>query len=173
MSESLESHFLELVRENRAKILRVCRVYAWTAQDQEDLYQEILFHIWRALPSLRQADFAGTWLYRIALNTAISHVRKSAANKKRQTSSSSDRLEEVPDHRQSGEPSTSSEAEALYAAIGKTRQSRTRGHHHYFWEELSYEQIAEVMGLSASHVGVMLYRAKKKVAGWLQEGGPT
>jgi RNA polymerase sigma-70 factor, ECF subfamily len=172
LSESLESHFLELVRENRAKILRVCGVYAWTAQDREDLYQEILFHIWRALPSLKQADFAATWLYRIALNTAISHARKSAANKKRQTSSSSDRLEEVPDHRQSGEPSTSSEAEALYAAIGKLDKVE-RAVITLFLEELSYEQIAEVMGLSASHVGVMLHRAKKKVAGWMQEGGPA
>jgi RNA polymerase sigma-70 factor, ECF subfamily len=172
LAELLESQFLELVRENRQKILRVCRVYAWTAPDREDLYQEILFHIWRALPSLKQADFAGTWLYRIAMNTAISHVRKSSTSRKYKTDGTPDRLEEIPDHRQSCEPDASNEVDALYVAIGKLDKVE-RAIITLFLEELSYEQIGEVMGLSASHVGVMLHRAKKKVASWMQEGGPA
>jgi RNA polymerase sigma-70 factor (ECF subfamily) len=172
LAAELETRFLKLVRENRAKILRICRVYAWTAQDREDLYQEILFHVWRALPSLKQPDFASTWLYRIAMNTAISHVRKSTASKKARGGKASDRLEEVPDHRQQGEPSANSEVDALYGTIGRLDKVE-RAVITLFLEELTYEQIGEIMGLSASHVGVMLHRAKKKVAGWMQEGGST
>jgi RNA polymerase sigma-70 factor, ECF subfamily len=172
LAAELETRFLELVRDNRQKILRVCRVYAWSAQDREDLYQEIVFQIWRALPTLKQPNFADTWLYRIAMNTAISHVRKSTASKKTKAGSALERLEEVPDHRQQGERSASSEVDALYSAIGKLDKVE-RAVITLFLEELSYEQIGEIMGLSASHVGVMLHRAKKKVAGWMQERGPA
>ncbi len=78
-----EHKFLELVDENRNRILRVCRVYAWNATDQDDLYQEILFQIWRSLPTLKEKQFANTWLYRVAINTSISFVRKRATNSDR------------------------------------------------------------------------------------------
>ena len=71
-----EQSFLELLNENRNRILRVCRVYVWNSADQDDLYQEILFHIWRGLPGLREKRFANTWVCRVAINTAISFVRK-------------------------------------------------------------------------------------------------
>jgi DNA-directed RNA polymerase specialized sigma24 family protein len=69
-----DARFLELIAENRPKLLKVCRVYAWAREDRDDLYQEILFQIWRALPSLKDNSLANTWLYRIALNTAITFV---------------------------------------------------------------------------------------------------
>src|SRR5947199_4436348 len=71
-----EHKFLELVNENRNRILRVCRAYSWNSADQDDLYQDILIQIWRGLPALKEKQFANTWLYRVAINTAISFVRK-------------------------------------------------------------------------------------------------
>src|SRR6478672_13075436 len=71
------------MNENRNRILKVCRVYAWNPSDQEDLYQEILFQIWRALPGLKENAYANTWLYRIAINTSISFTRKRAARGRR------------------------------------------------------------------------------------------
>jgi RNA polymerase sigma-70 factor, ECF subfamily len=55
-----EHKFLELVNENRNRILRVCRVYAWHSADHDDLYQEIVFQIWRGLPALKEKQFANT-----------------------------------------------------------------------------------------------------------------
>jgi len=74
-----EKQFLELIDENRARILKVCRVYAWNVADRDDLYQEIVFQIWRGLPGLKTSSHAGTWLYRVAINTSISFVRKRTA----------------------------------------------------------------------------------------------
>src|SRR4051812_23139060 len=74
-----EHTFLQLVNENQNKILKVCRVYTWNSADRDDLYQEILFQIWRALPGLKEKQFANTWLYRVAINTAIAFVRKRAS----------------------------------------------------------------------------------------------
>src|SRR3989440_9878668 len=68
-----------MINGNRPRILKVCRVYAWNAADRDDLYQEILFQIWRALPGLKESNHANTWLYRIAINTSISFVRRRAA----------------------------------------------------------------------------------------------
>jgi RNA polymerase sigma-70 factor (ECF subfamily) len=154
----LETTFLTLLQENRQKILRVCRVYAWTAQDREDLYQEVLFQIWRALPNLQEPAHANTWLYRIALNTAISFVRKSAASKRHKISLEDGHLQQIAPQ-QSNNPQT----DALYEAIGKLDKLE-RAVMTLFLEEMSYEQIADIMGLNAGHVGVMLHRAKKKLS---------
>src|SRR3954468_13990097 len=78
-----EQKFLELVNENRNRILRVCRVYAWNSADQDDLYQEIVFQIWGGLPALKEKQFANTWLYRVAINTSITFVRKRASRSDR------------------------------------------------------------------------------------------
>ena len=80
-----EAEFLKLIEENRPKILKICRAYAWNPSDRDDLYQEILFQIWRALPGLKENAYAGTWLYRVALNTSISFVRKHAGRHRRAT----------------------------------------------------------------------------------------
>src|SRR5438045_8021578 len=68
-----------MINGNRPRILKICRVYAWNAADRDDLYQEILFQIWRGLPGLKESNHANTWLYRIAINTSISFVRRRAA----------------------------------------------------------------------------------------------
>lgn len=86
-----------MIGENRPKLLKICRVYAWGRADQEDLYQEMLFQIWRALPSLREEAHAGTWLYRIALNTAISFVRKDKSLRSRLVSAIDEAIHDVPD----------------------------------------------------------------------------
>ena len=78
-----EQKFLELLNENQNRVLRICRVYAWNSADQDDLYQEILFQIWRGLPDLKEKQFANTWLYRVAINTALSFVRKRASRSDR------------------------------------------------------------------------------------------
>ena len=168
---SLEIRFQELHQENRQKILRICHVYAWTPQDREDLYQEILFQIWRTLPSLKEPTYANTWLYRIALNTAISFVRKNAVSRQSKTPLEQDQLAELPDHRQQTK-SQNPRIDALYNAIGKLDKME-RAVMTLFLEEMSYEQIAEIMGLNSSHVGVMLHRAKKKLSMWLTDEVPV
>ena len=103
-----EHKFLELVNENRNRILRVCRVYSWNSADQDDLYQEILFQIWRGLPALKEKQFANTWLYRVAINTAISFVRKRASRSDRVIHFEHADLTRTIESRQAPDPSKSS-----------------------------------------------------------------
>ncbi len=112
-----EHKFLELVNENRSRILKVCRVYAWNSADQDDLYQEILFQIWRGLPALKEKQFANTWLYRVAINTAISFVRKRAIRSDRVVYVEPADLTRAIESRQTTEEHTDDRIANLYTAI--------------------------------------------------------
>jgi RNA polymerase sigma-70 factor (ECF subfamily) len=166
-----EQNFLELVNENRNKILRVCRVYAWNSTDQDDLYQEILFQIWRGLPALKENQFANTWLYRVAINTAISFVRKRASFAGRVVHFEHADLTRTIESRQTTEDNTNDRIADLYTAIYKL-DPLEKALVTLFLDDLSYEQIAEATGISANHVGVMLHRAKKKLSGLMMEEAP-
>lgn len=166
-----EHKFLELVNENRNRILRVCRVYAWNSADQDDLYQEILFQIWRGLPALKENQFAGTWLYRVAINTAISFVRKRTSFVGRVVHFDHADLTRTIESRQTTEDNTNDRIADLYTAIYKL-DPLEKALVTLFLEDLSYEQMAEATGMSANHVGVMLHRAKKKLSGLMMEEAP-
>ncbi len=166
-----ERRFLELINENRNRILRVCRVYAWNSADQDDLYQEILFQIWRGLPALREKQFANTWLYRVAINTAISFVRKRASRSDRVIHFEHADLTRTIESRQASEENTQNRMADLYTAIYKL-DTLEKALVTLFLEDLSYEQIAEATGISANNVGVMLHRAKKKLSCLMKEEAP-
>jgi RNA polymerase sigma-70 factor, ECF subfamily len=163
-----EQRFLDLIDGNRPRILKVCRVYAWNAADRDDLYQEIVFQIWRALPGLKESTHANTWLYRIAINTSISFVRKRTARGGPPVPLD---LEQLTRHIESGQTHGGGAEEQLarlYDAIAQLNEVE-KALVTLFLEDFSYGEMAEVLGLGASNVGVMLHRAKKKLSTLMQE----
>jgi RNA polymerase sigma-70 factor, ECF subfamily len=163
-----ESAFLKLIEENRPKILKICRAYASSPSDRDDLYQEILFQIWRALPGLKENAYAGTWLYRVALNTSISFLRKQAGRNGRSTACEPNDLARRIESTQPPDESDPSQLARLYEAIARLNETE-KALVVLFLEDLSYEEIAEALGLSANHVGVALHRAKKKLSALMKE----
>jgi RNA polymerase sigma-70 factor (ECF subfamily) len=163
-----EHKFLVLVNQNRDRILRVCRAYAWNSADQDDLYQEIVLQIWRGLPGLKEKQFADTWLYRVAINTAISFVRKRASRSDRVIHFEQADLTRTIESRQATEEHTDNRIADLYTAIYKL-DPLEKALITLFLEDFTYEQIAEATGISANHVGVMLHRAKKKLSCLMME----
>jgi RNA polymerase sigma-70 factor, ECF subfamily len=166
-----EHKFLELVNENRNRILRICRVYSWNAADQDDLYQEILFQIWRGLPALKEKQFANTWLYRVAINTALSFVRKRASSSGRIVHFEHAELTRTIESRQATEENIDDRIANLYTAIYKL-DPLEKALVTLFLEDFTYDQIAEATGITANNVGVMLHRAKKKLSGLMTEEVP-
>jgi RNA polymerase sigma-70 factor (ECF subfamily) len=164
-----EAEFLRLVEDNRPRLLRLCRVYAWNAADQDDLFQEILVQLWRSLPALREKAYGNTWLYRVALNTAITFVRKSTASTWATPTEDAELYRRADqnvarDAAQAGSP----RIDDLYEAMDKLNRV-DKALVTLFLEDFSYEEIGEVLGLSSSHVGVMLHRAKKKLSDFMKE----
>jgi len=166
-----EHKFLELVNENRNRILRVCRVYLWNPADQDDLYQEILFQIWRGLPALKEKQFANTWLYRVAINTAISFVRKRASRSDRVVHFEHSDLTRAIESRQTIEETPDDRIAGLYNAIYQLNPIE-KALVTLFLEDFTYEQIAEATGITANNVGVMLHRARKKLSSLMTEEAP-
>ena len=166
-----EHKFLALVNENRNKILKVCRVYAWNSADHDDLYQEILFQIWRGLPALKEKQFANTWLYRVAINTAISFVRKRTIRSDRVVYVEHAGLTRTIESRQTTEQNTDERVANLYNAIFKL-DPLEKALVTLFLEDFTYEEIAEATGITANNVGVMLHRAKKKLSCLMTEEVP-
>lgn len=150
----------------------MCRVYAWNAADHDDLYQEILFQIWRGLPALKEEQYANTWLYRVAINTAISFVRKRASRLDRVVHFEHADLTRTIESRQTTDEGPDERIAELYTAIYKLGPLE-KALVTLFLEDFTYQQMAEITGINASHVGVMLHRARKKLSSLMREEAPN
>lgn len=161
-----------MIAENRLRLLNVCRVYAWGHADQEDLYQDMLFQIWRALPNLRDKKYAATWLYRIALNTAVSFVRKDKARRRRIACDIDPAEHEISEFHPASDADQRERLTQLHEAIAQLKVT-DKAVVTLFLEGLSYAEIADVLGVTENNAGVILHRAKKKLATLMKEAPCT
>jgi RNA polymerase sigma-70 factor, ECF subfamily len=158
--EKLESLFSGWLSEYGGAVLKVARAYTLTTEDCQDLAQEILFQVWRSLPRFQGRASASTWFYRIALNTALNWHRKEHRRQSRQQPilEIEDLSVAMPD---SAQHVVQREAiERLYAAIRQLPKTDAALVVLYL-DDLTYRQMAEVLGISETNVGVKLNRAKK------------
>jgi len=151
----MEKEFLKVIHDFQKIIFKICRVYRDSREDQEDLFQEIVFQLWKAYPSFKGESNVSSWIYRIALNTAIAIYRKSKIL--------FDYYQEFPEHIQPSDEKTISEnEERLFWALRKLNDSEKAVISLYL-EDFNYQEIAEITGLSESNVGVRLNRIKNKL----------
>ena len=73
---SKEQRFTTLIKEHEGILFKVTRIYTASTEDQKDLYQEVFFQLWKGFDSFRGDAKASTWMYRVALNTAFTFLRK-------------------------------------------------------------------------------------------------
>ena len=154
--------FREWLVGHRGTVLKVARAYTITAEDCQDLAQEILLQVWRSLPQFQGRASASTWCYRVALNTALGWHRKERRRRARQRP-----LLAAISCRPPGTHSTDL-VDRLYAAIRRlpgTDAALVLLH----LDDLSYRQIAEVLGVSEGNIGVKLTRAKKALGELMKE----
>jgi RNA polymerase sigma factor (sigma-70 family) len=146
--------FSELITQHQGIIHKVCRLYRNSREDREDLFQEIVFQVWKALPGFEGRAKITSWMYRIALNTAMATFRK------RITPISY--VEQLPDYTEEPNDDEASRHERMMAALQQLTDAEKALITLYF-EDLSYEEIAEITGINANHVGVKLHRIKTKL----------
>lgn len=151
----MEKEFLGIIHDYQNIIYKICRLYRDNKEDQEDLFQEIVYQLWKSYPGFRKESKVSTWMYRIALNTAIAIYRKSKI--------SVDYYHEFPEHlHPSDEKNISENEERLFWALRKLNDSEKAVISLYL-EDFNYSEIATITGLSESNVGVKLNRAKNKL----------
>lgn len=152
-------NFKEIIKKYHPILYKIGRVYA-NDDDFDDLYQEMLIAIWKALKNFRGDSKISTWLYKVALNTALTYQRRNKFSFFQK--SNLEEIENIPFTNENIALEREASIEALYAAI-KQLKSDDRSLVLLYLEEKSYEEIAEILGISTSLVGVKINRVKKKL----------
>lgn len=162
MDSPSHQRFLELLGPHEPALWRLAGVHARGLVDREDLYQELVLQLWRSFSSFRAESSYSTFLYRVALNTALAWNRK-ARNTSRPLS-----LEDLPDTEDRRAHDSSHEHERLARAIQQLAPL-DRAVISLALEDLSYEEIATITGLSISNVGTRLSRSRAHLRSILEK----
>ena len=145
-------------------IFKIVRAYADSPADQDDLFQEILMQLWSSIPGFQAKASETTWIYRVALNTALVWTRSKTRRRRRHLALITDFSRQSDIQQNCSEALPRQEIiDQLYAAIYKLPKidgSLILMH----LDGLTYQQMAEVLGISASNIAVKLNRAKKQLA---------
>jgi RNA polymerase sigma-70 factor (ECF subfamily) len=149
--------FVDLVFQHQGVLHRICSVYGPTPEDRDDLYQEILTHAWRSFASFSKKAKFSTWLYRVALNTAFLSRRKRSAQPEFVTSDG-----DAPEAAVYENAGRQQDVELLYRCIQELK-TLDRAIVLLYLEQHTYEEIAEITGLSRSNISVRLVRIKEKL----------
>lgn len=151
-----QARFVELVRVHQGAIRKVAALYARDRADRDDLFQEIALQLWRSFEGFRGESAFSTFLYRVALNTALMRIR-SAQRRPEAGAAAAVRDAAAPMSSRDEE-----EVERLYAAIRELAPI-DRAIVMLVLEERSHEEIAAVTGLTTGNVGVRLSRSKVRL----------
>ncbi len=163
LDEDHKSIFTKWLEEHSSSVIKVARAYTLTSEECQDLAQEILLQAWCSMPKFEGKASAATWFYRVALHTAMNWHRKDRPRRSRQqpffelqelATEASESAEQVQQRET---------VEQLYKAIHKLPKTDAALVLLYL-DELSYREIAEVLGITESHVGVKLNRAKQALS---------
>ncbi len=156
-----ETFSAEIVR-HRGIIFKICRVYGKGALDADDLYQEIVLNAWTSFPGFEGRSKVSTWLYRVALNTALYQNRKNRFAGKLTSL-------EVIENR-AGDEAENEKSALLYAAIGRLDELE-KSIIILYLDDLSYKEISEITGLTETNIGVKLNRIRMKIKTLLNSYG--
>ena len=157
MTEKEHEHIFEgWLKQCKGLIFKVVRAYAFTAMDQDDLFQEIIIQVWRSVPTFRQESSVITWIYRISLNTAINWARKERKHSQVET------LEHAEHILQEGGLKIDERLTWLYEEIYKLDEI-DRSLTLLMLDGFSYKEMAFILGITESNVGVKINRIKKQL----------
>jgi len=149
-----KQEFLDLLDDNKNIIYKVSFIYSNTLHTQDDLFQEVIINLWNSWPKFRGDCKVQTWIYRIALNTCISSLRKSKSGP--QSIPLTRNIEMI------AEEYDLSKIRELYALINKLEKIEKAIILLYI-EEKSHDEISQIIGISKSNVAVKLFRIKEKL----------
>lgn len=151
-----KKEFADLLEQNVGIIHKVSRLYTNNPVDKEDLFQDICFQLWRSYGSYREEAQLSTWMYRVAINTAVSQVRK-----RKNIVVPVEKFQEQQDDNDNSEKEE--QVQLLYKAISLLNNI-DKAIIMLWLEEKKYEEIAGILGISKSNVSVKLFRIRQSLA---------
>jgi RNA polymerase sigma factor (sigma-70 family) len=154
--------FLQLIAQYQDALLRLAGVYAVTAQDREDIVQEIAIALWRAIPAFRRESSERTWLYRIAHNTAIT-TRGKLRRKTRNESSLEEVLEPLADSEEEDQRLIREQKRRWLLGAMRELPVLDRQILALHLEELTHSEIGEITGMSEGAIATRLSRIRARL----------
>jgi RNA polymerase sigma-70 factor, ECF subfamily len=156
-NQKLQTDFIEIIEDNKKLIYKVSHMYCDNADDVKDLFQDIISNLWIAYPNFQQKSKVSTWIYRVSLNTAITWFRDytKQSNKIEYTNW-------IPNIADETDRTVDELCDQLYRAIdtlGKIDKAIIM----LFLDDTSYDEIAEIIGLTKTNVATKISRIKLKL----------
>lgn len=146
-----EQQFSQMVKDNRGTIYSVCYMFSNDADEVADLFQEVLVKLWSGFSTFHGDSELRTWIYRVALNTCISIDRKKKRHKKAMLSMDVDYFDDSD--------TSSAQVRLLHDRIARL-QPLDRAIVLLWLEQVSYDEIGDIVGISAKNVSVRLSRIR-------------
>lgn len=153
-----EKIFIEMIHQHERIIYKVCSFYVSDGYPMSDLYQEVVINLWKAFGKFRNECSLSTWIYRIALNTCISGLRKES--KRPKSNIPLTLLDNIPDELDNSE--LEEKIKIMYSLINQLK-TLEKAIVLLYLEDKSYQEIADITGLTLSNVATKLKRAKDKL----------
>jgi RNA polymerase sigma-70 factor, ECF subfamily len=156
--QEAEKQFEKHIREHELLIYKVCRIYAYTDADRQDLFQDIVLQLWKAYPKFKSGSRFSTWLYRVAINTAITGLRK------KKNFITSYEPASLPIHMSDDDLGLMEEErlQQLYKGIDQLSQVE-KAIVMLYMEERSYEEMEDILGINQGNLRVKMNRIKDKL----------
>lgn len=155
---SLERKFLDEIEKHKGVIFKISKMYMDNFDDQKDLFQEITFQVWKAYPTFEGKSQFSTWLYRVALNTAIIFLK----SEKKRSFIKNDEVENFKIVVDDYDDTQEKKLAKMYKAIQQLNEI-DKAIIFYYLQDYSGKEIAENMGISEGNARVKLNRAKEKL----------
>ena len=146
--------FEEWLSQHKALIFKIVRAYAFNTTDQDDLFQEIIIQVWHSIPAFRKESAVTTWLYRVSLNNAIKWTKKERKHSRSET------IDGVEHILVENRIRTDERLSWLYEEISKLDEI-DRSVTLLLLDGFSYKEMASILGITESNVGVKINRIKK------------
>ncbi|MBO4660454.1 MAG: sigma-70 family RNA polymerase sigma factor [Prevotella sp.] len=154
--KQIEKEFLDMIEAQKRVIYKVCYIYAKDQEELNDLFQEVVLNLWKSFPRYRGDSKFSTWVYRVAMNTCITFLRRSSSRPQTVPMTANIAGQMVADE------GTAAQLRELYRLInqlGKLERALI-----LLWlEERSYQEMADILGISKANVAVKLNRIKGKL----------
>lgn len=152
-----KDEFVEMIKENEGIIFKISTVYSVSIEDQKDLYQEIIYQLWNSYASFQGKSKRSTWIYRVALNTSITHMNR----RKRRILPFNQDVDEIQ-NLDASDSFKKEQIDLLHRHI-KNLSIVEKGIILLYLDNHSYDEIAEITGFTSTNIGTRLSRIKAKL----------
>lgn len=149
--------FEQIVEENKGKIYRICKIYAVSPLEPQDLFQEVIYAIWKSISTFKGNSNIDTWIYKITLNICLRSKQK--LDKKNFKTVRLESIQFVPIEIPL-EKTQQEKYKALTSCISSLNE-KNKSIIILYLEELKYKEIAEITGMTENHIAVKMKRIKK------------